>query len=644
MQDILSKLCSCSCCARPGTFCFIILLGVSLAFNAIQLVGMHAFLPDGLVRGHGRRAASRTWPHMSDESFAEKHTVHTEAQQHEAVAAEVAALPEEQPLVPAAASLHRGGAPLAGTQALAAAAVHDGGLVPSRHPTYRLAFTVPWLGRNFPSWFPYFLASCGRSAFLVDWLIFHEDAQLPAEEDMQAAPNVIFHNLGRDGLSRLFGTRIAAALLDEEKGEEGHGGTDGAGAAGGAGGAAALQAARLVSLFRTAFREFSYIVTEYKPTHGIVFAEYLRAYSHWSYTDIDMLIGDLPLHVEHDELSTFDIFTYHFGDVFRLYLRGQFAAHRNSAKVNMLWSECPHLGSGLVKELEAKLQIVRRLASEGKRGRTRFISAEGCYSWVVANAPQMRVKFASKAFADWSDDREFYVVDGAVRKCPQPSLVWTPLGTASAPSTTTANENSAITAAAARAAAAGGGNVASTSCMPFGPRIKPHSLALPGVQRAHGAARLVSIHSECSRWVEERYRLCADLTEEESPFYNVVLSNGSWTAQRFANDEPSGCLEGAFLHLQRWKGEYKRLTYGGRGMTTLKGRRLFKLSRFGVSPFDAEYDDAKGADLEKLKEAPQEKDLTEMDDSEFENQLNALRTAVREEAGTRRKGRQARPR
>ena len=361
VQDILSKLCSCSCCARPGTFCFIILLGVSLAFNAIQLVGMHAFLPDGLVRGHGRRAASRTWPHMPDESFAEKHTVHTEAQQPEVVAAEVAALPEEQPLVPAAASLHRGGAPLAGTQALAAAAVQDGGLVPSRHPTYRLAFTVPWLGRNFPSWFPYFLASCGRSAFLVDWLIFHEDAQLPAEEDMQAAPNVIFHNLGRDGLSRLFGTRIAAALLDEEKGEEGHGGTDGAGAAGGAGGAAALQAARLVSLFRTAFREFSYIVTEYKPTHGIVFAEYLRAYSHWSYTDIDLISGDLPLHIELSELRDYDIFTYHFGDVFRLYLRGQFAAHRNVPHVNNLWTRCPHLGRGLVREPWRRAEPLRDL-------------------------------------------------------------------------------------------------------------------------------------------------------------------------------------------------------------------------------------------------------------------------------------------
>lgn len=83
-----------------------------------------------------------------------------------------------------------------------------------------------------------------------------------------------------------------------------------------------------------------------KPTHGVVFAEYLTRYSHWSYTDIDMLIGDLPLHIEREELEQFDIFTYHFGDVFRLYLRGQFAAHRNSEKVNALWAQCPHLGSG----------------------------------------------------------------------------------------------------------------------------------------------------------------------------------------------------------------------------------------------------------------------------------------------------------
>ena len=173
--------------------------------------------------------------------------------------------------------------------------------LPARHPVYRLAFTVPWIGSTFPSWFPYFLSSCNRSAFLADWLIFHESAELPSSSEVPA--NVIFHDLGEGGLGHLFGTRIAAALGRWEETE------------------------RLVALFRTAFREFAYIVTEYKPTHGAVFASYLVNYSHWSYTDIDMLIGDMPLHVELDELESYDIFTYHFGDVFRLYLRGQVSPH-----------------------------------------------------------------------------------------------------------------------------------------------------------------------------------------------------------------------------------------------------------------------------------------------------------------------------
>ena len=59
----------------------------------------------------------------------------------------------------------------------------------------------------------------------------------------------------------------------------------------------------LVKMFQLAFQHYSYIVTEYKPTHGAVFAEYLSEYTHWSYTDIDMLIGDLPLYLELEELA-----------------------------------------------------------------------------------------------------------------------------------------------------------------------------------------------------------------------------------------------------------------------------------------------------------------------------------------------------
>jgi len=430
---------------------------------------------------------------------------------------------------------------------------HAAAATPARHPQYRIAFTVPWIGSTFPSWFPYFLSSCRRSAFLADWLIFHEDALVPGLDDVP--PNVIFHNLGRGGLGLLFGSRIALAL-----------GVRGA-------------TSRLVELFQIAFREFAYIVTEYKPTHGAVFAEYLKPYSHWSYTDIDMLIGDLPMHIELEELAQYDIFTYHFGDVFRLYLRGQFAAHRNSPQINLLWAECPHLGVGLVQELEAKHDIAQRLVKEGKNGRTRFISAEGCYSWVIASTPGMRLKFASKAFADWSDHREFYVVAGAVRKCSQPSQVWKP-DTAPSPLPATARKTS--------------------HCNPFGMRVAQHSTLLPGVQRPMGAPRRIDIHADCSRWVEQRYRLCADLTEEEAPLYNVILTNSSWSATRFVNHEPAGSLEGAFLHLQRWKAEYKRLTYGAEGMPPLNRHHLFKLSRLGFGVYDMDFDDHLGANFSQL--------------------------------------------
>lgn len=315
-----------------------------------------------------------------------------------------------------------------------------------------------------------------------------------------------------------------------------------------------------------------------RPTHGAVFADYLKPYSHWSYTDIDMLIGDLPLYIDANELEEYDIFTYHFGDVFRLYLRGQFAAHRNLPWINVLWAECPHLGSGLIEELEAKHEIFRKLAYEGKHARTRFISAEGCYSWVVASTPGMRLKFASKAFADWSDHREFYIVDGALRKCKLATQVWEPVAVA------TEGEDGL--------------------CNPFGPRVARHSTALQGVQQPIGQLRAVDIHAECSRWVEERYRLCADLTEEEAPMYNVMLINGSWSATRFVNQEPLHSLEGAFLHLQRWKGDYKKLAYGAKGMPRLNGRSVFKLSRFGFGVYPLAYslafDDELGANVSLL--------------------------------------------
>ena len=328
-------------------------------------------------------------------------------------------------------------------------------------------------------------------------------------------------------------------------------------------------------------------MTEYKPTHGVVFAKYLASYSHWSYTDIDMLMGDLPLHVTESELSSQHIFTYHFGDVYRLYLRGQFAVHRNTPRVNRIWMACKHLSHGLESELMTKHAIVRKLAQQRKRGRTRFISAEGCYSHAVAHEPGIKVKFAAKALADWSDDAYFYVVSGAVRKCPRPSQVW--------PTDGVSASDAIVAGAAAGAAKVDEGEVVRDECAPFGPRVAPHSFALPGLQQPSGALLPLEIHSNCSRWVEKRFRLCAALSEEEAPLHNVFLDGSGWHAQRFTQLEPHGAHEGAFLHLQRWKAPYKRLAYGDIGMPLRRGRDLFRLSARGIEPLDLAYDDVKGA-------------------------------------------------
>ena len=63
----------------------------------------------------------------------------------------------------------------------------------------------------------------------------------------------------------------------------------------------------------------------------------LQEYSHWGYCDLDMVIGNLPLFLEHRELATQDIISYSFGDMDALYLRGQWTVHRNRREVSTIW-------------------------------------------------------------------------------------------------------------------------------------------------------------------------------------------------------------------------------------------------------------------------------------------------------------------
>jgi len=172
-----------------------------------------------------------------------------------------------------------------------------------------------------------------------------------------------------------------------------------------------------VKMFQLAFQHYSYIVTEYKPTLGTVFAPYLTGYSHWSYTDIDLMVGDLPLFLDRTELTDYDVVTYSFGDYERLYLRGQFAAHKNTDKVNTLWTACDFLGAGLLQELQSKQAQFQRAKDAGERIRPRFNSAEGCYSAVVTAHPELSIKYATKVLADFTAEQEVFFARGAARMC-----------------------------------------------------------------------------------------------------------------------------------------------------------------------------------------------------------------------------------
>ena len=157
---------------------------------------------------------------------------------------------------------------------------------------------------------------------------------------------------------------------------------------------------------------------------------------------------------------------------------------------------------------------------------------------------------------------------------------------------------------------------------------------MPCAQRPLGPLLPLRRHANCSRWVEARYRVCANLSEEEAGDFNVMLRDGAWVAQRFTSLQPAGSLEGAFLHLQRWKSVFKKMRYGSAQvracvlrawcvhgicmgsawvcmgsawhlhviwmpcaqMPRLRGRSIFRITTRGFTPLDFDYSEERGAD------------------------------------------------
>lgn len=93
-----------------------------------------------------------------------------------------------------------------------------------------------------------------------------------------------FFDLGTGGLAQLFGLQLGEALELPIR-----------------------NASVVIKAMRFMFEKWPRLVAEYKPAFGSIFARYLKKYTHWGYCDLDMVLGNLPLFLEHDELFDNDV-------------------------------------------------------------------------------------------------------------------------------------------------------------------------------------------------------------------------------------------------------------------------------------------------------------------------------------------------
>lgn len=257
----------------------------------------------------------------------------------------------------------------------------------------RLAIVIPYLPSSdgapmLPTYFDMFATSAAGSDDAIDYLIFHcfvPKSMLPNEDALPRNVKLIDMNEYVDaengdgeenecGLARLF-TRVTDMRQ-----------ADG------------IMQTPLDTLIKRLSRQIihlPYILVEYKPAFGHIFAEHLIEYTHWGYSDLDVVFGDMSRWIDDDEWDDYDVVTYGYGDQDKLYLRGQFTFHRNDpTTINQLWRHCKYLS-----EMDVRYSHPETL---------QFESAEGCYSQAVLIRKDVKVKWAVKASTDYLEESPIY--------------------------------------------------------------------------------------------------------------------------------------------------------------------------------------------------------------------------------------------
>ena len=435
----------------------------------------------------------------------------------------------------------------------------------THHPEHRIAIILPFVGQgpqDIPPYLQVFCLGAAAAAPIADFLLIHNGvlSSSSSSSDKEAEnsnhpfdcpPNVIFINLGStlamaEHLVRVVDHKFysEAALEDADStanaNEEAENAlkskltsNDGQ----------TLSRHQLVQLVARHLQVYPYCLVEFKPALGFVFSEYLESslaisrqqqqqsqtYTHWGYSDLDMLYGDLSSWITPDELNDFDLVTYGFGDQQRLYVRGQFTIHQNKPHINELWRSCEYLTN-----LDDRLTAVIR----GKE-KYRFESAEGCYSAAILKRKDIKVKFASKAWTDISRHDTAY----------SHGIYFSRPGK---------NHPMVLSKAATKHDLAGldrinrmrgDAPIANTRQVMIGDRIP---IALPNNPSA-----------KCMYWVQQKYQSHLCLTEHVQYNETLFWIDGQLYRQAHLNsnviqtEAGNSMITGPFFHFQEWKRYYR---------------------------------------------------------------------------------------
>lgn len=390
--------------------------------------------------------------------------------------------------------------------------------------THRLAIIIPFIGQGpaaIPSYLELFCTAAAGSANLVDFLLIHDGVLdgYHAAEGRPCPANVVFISL-----QTIEGFSYALTRVMDRKEEADI-------AVGGSRDALARVLARHIL-------KYPYVMVEFKPALGHIFEEYLAGYSHWGYSDLDILFGDLEQWITVDELTYFDVVTYGFGDQDRVYLRGQFTFHRNDPhRVNQLWRACDYL-SGMDQRFADVLSGEKHL---------QFESAEGCYSAAVLESTDLKVKYAVKAFTDVAGGKDtsythgLYVSTGRNR---DRTVLYKAGG----------DDPRGLAAVPANWFEARGSVYADRRTVLY--RDVGERERLPAVERDD---------VKCMFWAQKRYqsRLCLDKTLVNSTD-TVFWIDGQLYKQKYELASlPGNIVTAPFFHFQEWKRYYRNGQLGG---------------------------------------------------------------------------------